>query len=375
MKFKPRDYFSFTSHSAFGSGLFAWLKVLSQNNFSIHPFFLPKAFFISGAIILSTPFRWYEQIKFRNKIKDAEIKNPVFILGHPRSGTTFLHYMMGQDPAFGYCTTTQAMIPHMFLTRSGFFSGLLSKALPKTRPMDNLKMGSDLPKEEEFALIAYGPESMVTGYYFPQHFTKNFEKNVLFENNQQGKENWKKNFDHFLRKLTISNPGKKLLMKSPANTARVKEILELYPDAKFIHIYRNPFDVIQSHLHLFNKLLPMLSFQNIDDLAIEEIVFSTYIKLHKKYFNEMSLIPKQNLVELKYEDFVVDPLVHLKKIYASISLNEFEKARPFLEEEFKKYCNYHKNKFNMSGELAEKISSRLRFAFDRFGYSTDFRHG
>lgn len=375
MKFKPRDYLSFTSHSAFGSGLFAWLKVLSQNNFSIHLFFLPKALFISCAIILSTPFRWYEQIKFRNKIKNAEIKSPVFILGHPRSGTTFLHYMMSQDPAFGYCTTTQAMIPHLFLTWSEFFSGILSKALPKTRPMDNLKMGSDLPKEEEFALVAYGAESMVTGYYFPQHFTKNFEKNVLFDNNEKGKEKWKKNFDYFLRKLTLANPGKKLLLKSPANTARVKEILSLYPDAKFIHIYRNPFDVIQSHIHLFNKLLPMLAFQNIDDEAIEEFVFSTYIKLHEKYFNEMSLIPKQNLVELKYEDFVAEPLENLEKIYAAISLNGFEKAKPFFEEEFKKYGSYHKNKFNMSADLAEKILSRIRFAFERFGYSTDFRRG
>src|SRR5437868_13825696 len=106
---------------------------------------------------------------------------------------------------------------------------------------------------------------MVSGYYFPKNRNKNLERNVLFRNNPSAEKRWKKNFDHFLRKLTLVNGGKKLLLKSPANTARVKEILSLYPDAKFIHIYRNPFDVFQSHLHLFKKLIPMLSFQQISD--------------------------------------------------------------------------------------------------------------
>ncbi|MCX6274849.1 MAG: sulfotransferase, partial [Bacteroidetes bacterium] len=302
LKFTTKDYFSFTSHSAFGSGLRAWIRILRQNKFAIHPLLIPKVLFISSAIILSTPFRLYERVRFREKIKKAEVKNPVFILGNPRSGTTFLHYLMSKDPAFGYCTTAHAMIPHLFLTWSGFFSGILSKALPETRPMDNLKMGTELPKEEEFALVAYGCESMVSGYYFPKNFVRNLEKNVLFKNNSSAEKNWKKNFDHFLRKLTFANGDKKLLLKSPANTARVKEILSLYPAAKFIHIYRNPYDVFQSHLHLFKKLLPMLSFQEISDAELEEIVFSTYILIYEKYFGEKNLIPKGNLVEIRYED-------------------------------------------------------------------------
>jgi len=373
--FKTRDYFSFTSHAAFGTGLNAWLKILLQNNFSIRLFLLPKAFFISGAIVLSSPFRWYEKLRFEKKIRQSRVKQPVFILGHPRSGTTFLHYLVSKDPAFGYCTTLQAMIPHLFLTWSGFFSGILSKALPETRPMDNVKMGSDLPKEEEFALAAYGPESMVTGYYFPKSFIRNFRKNVLFENNAAGEKKWKKHFDYFLHKLALANGNKKLLLKSPANTARIKQILSLYPDAKFIHIYRNPFDVFQSHLHLFKKLLPMLSFQEISDAELEEIVFTTYILIHEKYFSEINLIPGGNLVEVRYEDFVADPLNRFEKIYKSLSLDGFENAKPFFEEELKSYANYSKNKFTLNDELADKIAERFRFVFEKFGYDSNFRHG
>lgn len=375
MKFTPKDYVSFTSHSAFGSGLRAWINILWQNKFAIHPLLIPKVIFISGAIILSTPFRLYERTRFREKIKKSDIKHPVFILGHPRSGTTFLHYLMSKDPAFGYCNTTQAMIPHLFLTWSGFFSGILSKALPKTRPMDNMKMGTELPKEEEFALVAYGIESMVTGYYFPRNFIRNLENNVIFKNNPSGEIKWKKNLDHFLRKLKLVNSEKILLMKSPANTARVKEILSVYPDAKFIHIYRNPYDVFQSHLHLFKKLLPMLSFQEICDEELEEIVFSTYIMIYENYFKEKNLIPNENLVEIRYEDFVADPFHQIENIYKALSFPEFENAKPHFTEELESYKHYSKNKFTMDEALASKIASRLKFAFDQFGYSIDVRRG
>ena len=318
--------------------------------------------------MLSTPFRWYEHLKYRKRIRQTKIKSPVFILGHPRSGTTFLHYLMSKDPAFGFCTTTQAIIPHLFMTWSGFFPGLLSRALPERRPMDNLKMGSGLPKEEEFALADFGPESMVTGFYFPKNFIANFEKNVLFKNNPDGKKNWKRHFDYFLRKLMLVNRDKNLLLKSPANTARVKEIVSLYPDAKFIHICRNPYDVFQSHLHTFKKLLPMLSFQHISEEELEEIIFSTYVSIHEKYFAEKSLIPEGNLVEIRYEEFIADPLRELEKIYHAVSLKEYESAKALFEEELKSYKGYQRNTFVLEDKLAEKIQKRFGFAFEAFGY-------
>ncbi len=373
MQFKTKHYFSFASHSSFGCGLRAWIKILYRNNFSIHPFFIPKALFISSAILLSTPLRWFEKIKFKKKILQTEIKNPVFIIGHPRSGTTFLHYLISKDPAFGFCATYQAMIPHIFFTASGFFNSVISKALPAKRPMDNLRMGTLLPKEEEFALAAFGPESMVTGYLFPKHFLKIFRESVTFKNgNSASEKNWKKNFDYFLRKLTLAESGKKLLLKSPANTARVKQILSLYPDAKFIHIYRNPFDVYQSYLHLFHKLLPMLSFQQITDEAIEELIFASYIEMYQTYFNDKVLIPQQNLVEIKYENFITDPLSHLEKIYSGIQLEGFEAAKPFIKKELETYNNYQRNEFTLSAALEENIIARWEFAFNAFGYETKF---
>jgi omega-hydroxy-beta-dihydromenaquinone-9 sulfotransferase len=177
--------------------------------------------------------------------------------------------------------------------------------------------------------------------------------------------------DYFLRKLTAANQRRQLLLKSPANTARIKLILELYPDAKFIHIYRNPYDVFQSHLHMFKKLMPMLSLQHISDESLDEIVFATYIMIHEKFFSEKTLIPKGHLTEISYEDFIADPLKGLEEIYSDISLPGFQSAKTAFEEELKSYNDYTPNKFTMEPALAAKIKHRFHFAFEKFGYKSD----
>mgnify|MGYP003593565215 CR=1 FL=1 len=370
MVFQAHHYFSFASHAAFGSSLRAWIKILYRNKFAIHPFFIPKAIFITCAIVLGIPFRWYERQKFKTKIAAQKISNPVFIIGHPRSGTTFIHYLLSRDAQFAFCTTTQAILPHVFLTGSGILGPFIKKALPETRPMDNLKMGSELPKEEEFAMVSFGLESMIAGFYFPKNYAALFKKEVLFQNNPLAEKRWKRNFDYFLKKLSYANKGKRLLLKSPANTGRIKQILELYPDAKFIHIHRNPYEVFSSTNHLFSKMLPMLSFQKIKKEKVEADVYECYSALYQKYFEEKILIPKENLVEIDYKIFTQNPLQSIENIYKSLNLRGFEEAKLNFEEELKVYKNYETNRFTLPAEAKKKIAEEWLFAFEKLGYST-----
>mgnify|MGYP001258115954 CR=1 FL=1 len=368
MKFSTKDYFAFTSHAAFGSSLRAWIKILAINKFAVHPYFLPKALFISTAIVLGIPFRWYERWKYDKQIKKQIIKQPIFILGHPRSGTTFIHYLLSKDPKFTYCTTTEAILPHLFLGASGILGPLIGKALPSVRPMDNLKMGSNQPKEEDFALVSFGPESLISGFYFPKNYSSLFHKHVIFDNNEKGKSRWKANFDYFLKKLSFAHNSKTLLLKSPANTGRVKEILEVYPDAKFIHIHRNPYEVYASNVHLFEKMLPILSFQKVKKAEITDAIIACYESMYKKFLKDRDLIPKENLVEIAYADFVNSPEQTLKSIYAQLSITGFEEAAPFIREELQVYKDYETNKFNLNSLPKAHIAERWKFAFEAFGY-------
>jgi hypothetical protein len=345
------------------------LKILGRNKFAVHPFFIPKVIFITSAIFLGIPFRWYERLKFKTKIQKQKINDPVFILGHLRSGTTYIHYLLSKDPQFSYCTTNQAILPHLFLTGSGIISPMIAKALPKYRPMDNLKMGSEKPKEEDFALASFGPESLIPGFYFPKNYYRNFLKDVVFENNPLGEIKWKNNFDFFLKKLSFAGKGKTLLLKSPSNTARVKQILELYPNAKFIHIHRNPYEVYASTCHLFEKMLPILSFQKPIKEELEKDILAVYSDLYKKYFLEKKRIPPGNLVEIDYKVFTEKPLESLQNIYKKLNIEGFEKATPFIEAEIKSYKDYQTNKLLLSEETKKNIAKNWGFAFKEMGYS------
>ena len=109
----------------------------------------------------------------------------------------------------------------------------------------------------------------------------------------------------FIEESDISLKGKQLLLKSPTNTSRIKQLLEIFPDAKIIHIYRNPYSVCLSTRKLYNDIFPLFSLQEpVSPEEAEEVQFQVYEQMYKKYFLEKEYIPEGNLIEIKYEDIV-----------------------------------------------------------------------
>ena len=370
LRYRLRDYLNLTTHTALGMGLLTWFRLLWKHKFSIDLKFWPKAFFITGTSILNSPIHALEEIRFSKKIKSTTVKPPIFILGHHRSGTTFLHYLLSKDPNFACCTTTQGLLPNTFLTMGKAAEKFLQAFMPATRPQDNVKAGALLPIEEEFALGNMAQASWVHGLYFPRLANEIFNDCVTFSNgDDEIKKHWKERFEFLLKKLSLINPGKTLLLKSPANTARVKEILEVFPDAKFIHIHRNPYEIYLSNERLYEKILPLLALQQVDNALVIEHILKSYEKMHSKYLIDRSLLSSNQLIEFAYEDFVIDPIKKLKEAYHQLGLNGFEEAITPIQQELLRSEGYVKNKFEgLDKELKETIATRWGFVFDAFGY-------
>ena len=196
IKFVFKNYFNLTSNTAFGIDLRTWLKLLAHNRFAIDIRFLPKVLFITGNVVMNIPLQISERLKYNRKIKAAEVKSPLFILGHPRSGTTYLLNVLSRDPQFAFCQTYEALTPHIFLTTGSFTKKLLKKTMPATRPQDNVKTGADMPIEEEFAMGSISDTSLVHGYYFPRSLKRMFDEAVVFEQNSPAKKlHWQQRFD------------------------------------------------------------------------------------------------------------------------------------------------------------------------------------
>jgi len=368
IKFKISDYTNLVKHPGMGMSLHNWIMLLFKNRFNIFIGFLPKVFFLTGTIVFNTPFHIYEYLRYSGKINKIKLKQPVFVLGHPRSGTTYLNNLLSKDSSFAYSNTYDVLTPHIFLTFGNGLKNLLAKSLPSTRPQDNVKMNIDSPKEEEFAMANMSETSYIHGFFFPKRIVKNFKESVLFSKDDYS-NHWKKHYDYFLKKIAFKYNKKQLLLKSPANTGRLKEIYEMYPDARFIHIYRNPYKVYSSTERLYEKILPITSFQKISNSVMENYIIEAYAGMYRKYLKEKALIPENQLFEVSYEEFVKNPVVIIEKAYHHLGLSSFNEAKELITNAVNDVSSYKKNSYEGIPEsIKRKINEEWKFAFDEFGY-------
>ena len=125
---------------------------------------MPRMLYAIALSNVIAPFRIKEKIKFNKKIKQTEIKHhPLFIIGHWRSGTTYIHNMLSLDKTFGYCSTFTATVPGVFLGSEKIFKPVLAGSITPKRPMDDVPMGIDLPQEEEYAIGDFIPYASCNG--------------------------------------------------------------------------------------------------------------------------------------------------------------------------------------------------------------------
>jgi len=362
-------------HYLHGGNLIVLIRLLIDNKFIISIRQLPKLIALIFSNIVNIPFILLQKLFFLRKIMDTEIeKDPVFILGHWRSGTTFLSNLMTRDPRFGYFNILQTYHPSTYVLLKPFLHFFGRKVIPKQRPMDNIKIALDLPQEEDYAVANRSLYSMIHFISFPRNFDKYYYKFGLFQGiGKKQFKRWKRIYISELKKATYVSGGKQLVVKTPINTGRVKELLEIFPNAKFIHISRNPYKTCLSTQKMYKNFFPIYDLQYIaDDDELEERQFQVYEALYKKYFEEKALIPKGNLIEIKYEDFVREPLDHINRIYDTLSIPGYEKA----EEHFRKYIaaerKYKPNSYIYDKKKLSRIRDRLSFAFDGLGYSDDY---
>ena len=353
-----------------GSSLTNLIRLLAQNNFNVTPRYMPRMLYALLMTTVLSPFRLKEHIKYHKKILETPLKkDPIFIIGHWRSGTTYLHNVLSLDPQFGYCTTFHATLPGVFLGSEQTLKPILEASIPETRPMDNAAMGPDLPQEEEYAIANISPYGYYNGWCFPKHM-KTYNSFVTLDMVSPAIRNeWKETYDYFLKKLTLYRNGKQLLLKNPAHTARLNILKEMYPQAKFIHIYRNPYDVFYSMKKFMSIVLPRYCVQAPPSMReMEDFILDMYAALYKEYFEQRKQFTSEQLIEIPYEQFITHPLPLLKDIYQNLSLSSFDTVQSKFQEYILSQKDFKTSTYTMDQKTKERIYARWQFAFDTFGY-------
>jgi hypothetical protein len=342
---------------------------LIRRNGGIDGRYLPRALKILLSNLVLTPLRRKEIRAWANAVENAEIREPpVFIIGTWRSGTTHLHNLMALDGQFGFVSTLQAFCPDLCTETTRFLRPALAKLLPKKRPMDNMAMALESPQEEEYAVGNLSPHSFYHGYFLPRSMPALFDR-LSFDHVEDGAKNaWMPVYLRVLKKATLISGGKKLILKNPLNTVRIPVLLEMFPAARFIFLYRNPGDVFHSILHTFASLTGAFRLERVSRAELEENVFRFYEKMMRRYWSTRESIPAGGLIEIRFEDFESRPLATLERIYLELGLAGFEPAKGGFERYIASQRGYEKNRYVSSPETDREITRRWRFAFEKLGY-------
>lgn len=305
----------------------------------------------------------------KSKIKNETVKSPLFIMGHWRSGTTLVQYILSKDKNFGNFDPVFNSAINYYNVLGWFFRPLVQGELSPTRPQDNMRFAMDLPLEEYMSYAKIEADGVYSVNCFPQSFTRYLDHTYWQDLPAKKAAVMKKKYDNMLRKCSVVNDHKRLLLKSPDNTGRIKVLHEMYPDAKFINIYRNPYTVIRSTLHMYDSVTDLWTMQKVPSKEqMEDWVIDNFKRMYENFFAYTATLSPDEYYEIRFEDFEKDPFPYLKEAYERLDLGNYEAAKAGFEEYWKAESNYKKNSFEYPEHLKKKIEDKLGFYFEHYGY-------
>jgi hypothetical protein len=233
--------------------------------------------------------------------------------------------------------------------------------------MDNMAAGFDRPQEDEFALCMMGVPSPYLSIAFPNRPLA-FPEYLDLENVAPDKlAAWKHAFLTFLKRLTFKDP-RRLVLKSPPHTCRIRVLLELFPGARFIHIVRNPYVVYPSTLHMWKSLFTTQSLQKPSFTGLENNVIAAFNRLYEALERGRAIVDPSKFHELRYEELVRDPISELRKLYEHLDLGGFEAALPHIQNYMAQTAAYETNTYEISAEQRAQIHRQCGRVIERYGY-------
>jgi hypothetical protein len=283
-------------------------------------------------------------------LKNTEPLPPIFILGFWRSGTTFLHELLCSNPQFGFPSTYACLNPSHFLLTEAWASK--QRHVEAKRLMDEMRYSWHSPQEDEFALLCLGAPSPYEALLVPS-LMNNLEALLdLRTRTEPDRKRWEETMTYFLKLLTIQQ-SKPMVLKSPTHGFRLPALAELYPQARFVIIERNPYEVFASNLKLWRTLLDGYSLEEYSDEDVERFVLEAYVR-HERIVGEANG-QLARVAMVKYEEIVASPLQETERIYRELELGSIEEARPYVQKYLARVAGHRRNRFEISSAQKQRV--------------------
>jgi len=346
-----------TPHHLTGAPIDRILRLLRRNR--IRPTALPQLLPILWVGVWASYWARREEVVHGARLRAAPpARDPIIIVGHWRTGSTFLHQLLTLDPRLTAPTMLQCVLPSGFLVAGRYIEPVLRRTLPPIRPMDQVRLAPDEPHEDEFALLRLIEHSPLERLIFPRsarYFLLDEEPRFVREAEIA---DWGAALAGFVKKVGFA-AGKRVVLKNPFHSVRISLLETLFPEARYIHIRRDPFAVIPSTQRMWALLGRSLTLGSWwGPPRLEEIV-EVYQRMLARLEPELAALPAGRRSEVRFEDLEANPVQTLRTLYASLDLvfdQEHElRVRVFLD----KLRGYRKNSYALNPAVKSLIRERL----------------
>lgn len=230
------------------------------------------------------------------------------------------------------------------------------------------------PQEDEFALLAMTGRSTLTTFLFPARGQRDKDYLCLTELDQADRQHWLDEWLYFLQSVSLrEGRSRRLVLKSPQHTARIRTILEIFPDAQFIHIARNPLKIFQSTKRTWRAMCQEHGFGDDNDMSswLEETVLETCQTMYARYEEDRALIPDGNLIEINYEALIENPRQILQEIYKTLGLGKFEAIETHVSKRLNETHSFKPRTTQDNDRDAKLLQKKWQSYISRFGYQPD----
>lgn len=263
-------------------------------------------------------------------VAKAPINEPIFIIGMPRTGTTILHAMMHEDPAHRSPLSWECLLPYPVPKPENFTDnpqlatvtkefGQLFQLVPDFQKKHHMEPDSP---QECIGVNALDFNSFQTSaqFYIPSYMDWFYNKASKLETMK-----WHKRFLQYLQSGGVK--ADRWLLKSPVHLIRLEEIFAVYPDAKIIMTHRHPAKVVASAASLISSVRSLYS-DSEDAFRSGKEQAATWSDCYNRFLASRKKLNKENqIIDLKFEEFVSDQVGTIEKIYNRFNWNFTAEAK------------------------------------------------
>ncbi len=349
----------------------SWWRLLREGRFRIHPLKYGMTFLGSGCSVFNSTCAAMQSATMHRSIMKTElIEPPVFIVGHWRSGTTLMHELFSLDNSWASPDNYDAFAPHHVLATGWLFKRLVKSLLPGKRPMDSMSLKADAPQEDDFALISLGAPTPYHDIAFCSNRRKPSPLLALDLADEETQNRTRESLDYFFRVLTRLY-GRRLVLKSPPHTGRIALLAKWFPEARFVHMSRDPMSLVPSTMKLWRALDATQGFQlqRYDDSQLLDYINTAGRSLYDAYFRQRPEIDDSRICEVAFEELIERPVETVADTFERLHLE----LPPGLSDAVASYFGQRKTKPTSKPvrdeRLREEIESHWQPYLQAFGYT------